>query len=118
LLNARQGGLLFYLDAHWNSDLPLAAEIDLIFSLSQKATVLVDDFEVPDDPGYGFDSYGSDLALNASYIDLAVREHQLAMYYPSTPSCAETGMRRGCVVLCKDDGLIERLRGIPLLRPS
>jgi hypothetical protein len=118
LLEAGKEGVLFYLDAHWNSDLPLAAEVDLIFGLCPKATVLIDDFQVLDDPGYSFDTFGPDLTLNACYIDPAVRKHRLKTFYPSTPSLAETGMRRGCVVLCRDEGLIEALRGVSLLRPS
>jgi hypothetical protein len=116
LLNARQEVIVFYLDAHWNADLPLAEEVDLVFSSCPKAAVLIDDFEVPDDPAYGFDTYGPNLTLNASYIGAAVREHGLATFYPSTPASAETGMRRGCVVLCKDALLAETLRTIPLLR--
>src|SRR5262249_32341353 len=80
------------------------------------AAILIDDCEVPEDPGYGFDSYGPDLALNASYIDTAVRNHGLTTIYPSTPSSTETGMRLGCVVLCRDGGGAEALRRIPLLR--
>jgi hypothetical protein len=115
-LNARDETVIFYLDAHWHADLPLAAEIDLIFGLCPRASILIDDFAVPEDPGYGFDSYGPDLALNAFYIGAAVRNHGLATFYPSTPSSTETGMRRGCVVLCKDGGGAEILRGISLLR--
>ena len=118
LLEASRQGVVFYLDAHWSPDLPLAAEVDLIFGTCAKATVLIDDFQVPDDPGYRFDSYGPGLTLDACYIDAAVRKHRLRTFYPSTPSLVETGMRRGCVVLCKDDGLIDALDGISLLRPS
>jgi hypothetical protein len=116
LLDARREAVIFYLDAHWNADLPLAEEVDLIFSSCQKAAVLIDDFEVPGDPGYGFDTYGPDLTLSASYIAAAVQEHRLATFYPSTPSSSETGMRRGCVVLSKDAVLGEMLRAISLLR--
>jgi hypothetical protein len=48
----RDSPLFFYLDAHWNEDLPLAEEIDLIFSRSPCAVVMIDDFEVPGDPGF------------------------------------------------------------------
>jgi hypothetical protein len=117
LRGARQQPLLFYLDAHWNADLPLIEEIDLVFNQCPRAIVLIDDFEVPDDPGYGFDSYGPGRALNALYIAAAVRAHGLVSFLPSTPSSAETGMRRGCVVLCKDAALAEALIAMPLLRP-
>jgi predicted O-methyltransferase YrrM len=115
-LNAREETVIFYLDAHWHADLPLAVEIDLISHLCPRAAIMIDDFEVPQDPGYGFDSYGPDQALDASYIDTAVRNYGLATFYPSTPSSIETGMRRGCVILCKRGGLAEALRGISLLR--
>lgn len=116
LLDARQEAIIFYLDAHWNADLPLAEEVDLIFGSCPSAAVMIDDFEVPGDAGYGFDSYGPSLTLNASYVAVAVREHRLAAFYPSSPSSAETGVRRGCLVLCKDAVLGEMLRAIPLLR--
>jgi hypothetical protein len=115
LLNAQQETIIFYLDAHWNSDLPLVEEIDTIFDFCPRAVAVIDDFEVPGDPGYGFDSYDQTRRLNASYIAPAVCVHRLATFYPSTPSSAETGMRRGCVVLCKDAELDEMLHTIPLL---
>ena len=116
LLKAGQEAIIFYLDAHWNTDLPLAEEVDLIFGACPSAAVMIDDFEVPGDAGYGFDSYSPGLTLNASYVAAAVQAHRLATFYPSTPSSAETGMSRGCAVLCKDAGLAETLRAIPLLR--
>ena len=111
-----QEAIIFYLDAHWNADLPLVEEVDLIFGACPSAAVMIDDFEVPGDAGYGFDSYGPGLTLNASYVAAAVRERGLATFYPSTPSAAETGMSRGCAVLCKNAVLAETLRAIPLLR--
>jgi predicted O-methyltransferase YrrM len=50
--------IMFYLDAHWHADLPLAEELDIIFSRLPDALVILDDFQVPEDPGYGFDDYG------------------------------------------------------------
>jgi len=108
--------LFVYLDAHWNEDLPLAAEIEIIFSNSSHAVVMIDDFEVPDDPGYGFDDYGPGKALNADYIARLSELYQLAIFYPSTSSKDETGSRRGCVILCKAGVFGSRLEDIPLLR--
>jgi hypothetical protein len=112
---ANDATVIFYLDAHWNSDLPLAEEVDLVFRTCARAVVLIDDFEVPGDPGYGFDAYGPDLTLNASYIASAVQRYRLASFYPSTPSSVETGKRRGCVLLCSE-GVADALRALPLLR--
>lgn len=91
--------ILFYLDAHWNADLPLAEEIDLIFNTCSRAAVLIDDFQVPGDPGYGYDDYGPGLSLIAEYVASAVKRHGLTVRYPTTPSDQETGAKRGVVLL-------------------
>lgn len=62
--------LFFYLDAHWNENLPLAEEIDIVFGRCPSAVVMVDDFQVPADPGYGYDDYGPGKALVSGYIRL------------------------------------------------
>jgi hypothetical protein len=107
---------LFYLDAHWGKVLPLSEELTTIFSSFSQAIVMIDDFEVPDDGGYGYDNYGIGRALNRGYIAPQVKQFQLAEFYPTTPSTAESGLRRGCVVLAHDQGLIDALSGISLLR--
>jgi hypothetical protein len=56
--------LFFYFDAYSNEDLPLAEEIDIIFGRSPHAVVMIDDFEVTDDPGFAYDDYGPGKALN------------------------------------------------------
>lgn len=113
-----QGGAhpFFYLDAHWENDLPLAEEIEIVFSRCPDAVVMIDDYEVPDDNGYTFDDYGPGKKLNADYILPAVEKHGLAVFYPSTPSRYESGGRRGCVVLVKADVLGPKMAELPLLR--
>ena len=59
--------LFFYLDAHWNEDLPLAEELDTIFCRSSNPVVMIEDFQVPDDPDYGYDDYGPRKSLNPEY---------------------------------------------------
>lgn len=103
-----------YLDAHWNADLPLAEEIDIVFSAWPAAIVMIDDFLVPEDAGYRYDDYGPGKALELSYLKTAIAEHGLAVYFPATPSAAETGARRGCVVLTKG-GADCGLKQLPLL---
>jgi hypothetical protein len=95
--------LFFYLDAHWNADLPLAEELDIIFPNCPRAIVMVDDFQVPDDPGYGYDDYGTGKALTASYVAPAVGRYGLGLFYPAVPASMETGARRGSVVLASRD---------------
>lgn len=97
-----RGPLLAYLDAHWEADLPLADELDIIFSACPEAVVMIDDFQVPDDPGYGFDNYGPGRALTHEYIGSIVQQFGLATLYPVMRSTEETGSKRGCVVLVAD----------------
>jgi hypothetical protein len=122
--------VFFYLDAHWNDDLPLAEEIDIVFSRCPLAVVMIDDFEVPFDAGYGFDDYGPGKALVSGYIGPAILAHQLQAFYPSTPSVADypstpmaaagladpDRLRRGCVVLVKEACHGPALASISLLR--
>lgn len=122
--------IFFYLDAHWNNDLPLAEEIDIIFSHCPMGVVMIDDFEVPSDAGYGFDDYGPGKALVADYIKPALSRHQLQAFYPSTPSAADYPstpmaaaglaapgrLRRGCVVLVSEVCHGPTLAAVSLLR--
>jgi hypothetical protein len=105
--------VFFYLDAHWENDLPLAEELAIIAGAWERAVVMVDDFEVPGDSGYGFDDYGPGKALTESYLPPVVSDW--ATFYPATPSASETGARRGCVVLASP-GIGDL--SIPGLRPA
>lgn len=87
----------FYLDAHWEKDLPLAEELQIIASAWPRAVVMIDDFQVPDDAGYGFDDYGPVGALTADLLPEEVRGWTLL--YPALPAGQETGARQGCCVL-------------------
>jgi len=116
-LRLLDGQTLFaYLDAHWNPDLPLAEELDIIFDNCPAAIVMIDDFQVPSDPGYAYDDYGAGNSLTPAYIAPMRLVHRLEAYYPSTPSSEETGARRGCVVLAKEGIHAARLRNILLLQ--
>ena len=99
LSSIRNEVIFFYLDAHWNPDLPLAEELDIIFQNCPQAIVMLDDFEVPNDTGYGFDDYGPSKALTFGYINNTVRRFDLVVFYPNMPSIEETGMKRGSVIL-------------------
>jgi hypothetical protein len=110
-----KGTLFFYLDAHWHDDLPLAEEIDIIYKASPLAVLMIDDFQVPFDAGYGYDDYGPGKALTPDYIRPMELTHQLSAFYPSTPSANDGPSKRGCVVLAKAAHARE-LASIPLLR--
>jgi hypothetical protein len=70
---------------------------------------MIDDFEVPFDPGYGYDDYGSGKTLVASYIRPVISAHQLQAFYPSTPSAVDHP---------KKDCHGSVLASLPLLRPA
>lgn len=91
-----QGDTFFYLDAHWHADLPLRDELKIIDQGWSRAVVVIDDFEVPGDPGYAFDDYGDGKVLTAAYLPSL---SGWRLHYPSAPAAEETGARRGCAVL-------------------
>lgn len=108
--------MFFYLDAHWEDDLPLLDELLIVFEHAPRSVVMVDDFEVPDDPGYVFDDYGPGKRLCLDY--LAPLERFRPRYFLPGPSSEESGFRRGCVVLTIDPALAEDLAAIRNLRPA
>jgi len=107
---------LIYLDAHWTDDLPLREEIRIIGSRFEKAVVLIDDFYVPGDDGYGFDQYGDarlDLDLIAEGLPPGARA-----FFPSVSAEQETGGRRGWPVLAWPDDVAVVVGTERWLRPS
>ena len=112
LLNARPPTLL-YLDAHWDSVLPLKRELGLICATLAEAIIIIDDFEVPGDDGYTFDRYGDD-ALTTSFLQTTAAR-DLYRFFPATPSVQETGARRGWIVLTQSPATADVLARIVLL---
>lgn len=93
--------VLFYIDSHGGESLPLRAELEAIAAGWTESAVVIDDFEVPDDPGYGFDDWGPGARLSEEILPAAV--DAWTRLYPATPSIEESGIRRGCVVLVSPD---------------
>ncbi len=97
-----QNRTFFYLDAHWNEDLPLREELSIIFDNFKHPCVMIDDFRVPFDFGYSYDDYGIGKTLALEILEgLLSTDVQVA--FPNTPSVLESGARRGCVVLMRND---------------
>jgi hypothetical protein len=90
--------LFVYLDAHGGDDLPLAGELTTIADADLRSVVMIDDFQVPGDSGYGYDDYGHGKALVEEYLPASALEGW-ALMYPAMGSAEETGARRGCCVL-------------------
>ncbi len=89
----RNKNIFFYLDAHWGEDLPLREEIEIIFGNCPQAVVMVDDFKVPGDDGYRYDTYKNDKSLTMELLDSA--SIGLTFYFPALRSEFETeAMRR------------------------
>lgn len=106
--------IFFYLDAHRPENLPLSEELDLISRTWHQPLVMIDDVQVPGDPGYGFNDYGAGLRFGAEWLSSVTADFR--HFYPTTPSREETGYRRGCVLLALPGYWAERLRGLPLVR--
>jgi hypothetical protein len=105
----------FYLDAHWLDALPLLDEIGTIVSGWHDFVVLIDDFKVPGDAGYGYDDYGERGTLDVELLRRGVTSG-LVVYWPAAPSDAETGARRGWVVLGSAGPMDEALATLDTLR--
>lgn len=106
---------LFYLDAHWWTDLPLLEELKIIEQTWRDWVAIVDDFEVPDDPAYGYDDYGPGKALRPEYLAVAGFPKR-RLHVPALPGARESGARRGCVVLGSPGRVDAALGQISLLR--
>jgi len=94
------GRPLLYLDAHWFRDLPLIGELEVILAGLEEYIIVIDDFRVPSDNGFGFDSYGR-ISLEWNLIAPTVLNSARppSVWYPSYPSKLETGPKRGFVLL-------------------
>jgi hypothetical protein len=90
----------FYLDAHWEVDIPLREELELILDSAAKYVIVIDDFCVPGEPGFGFDSYGG-VSFNWEYIAplLEKSRDQMTVFYPTYSSMLETGSKRGFIMI-------------------
>ena len=98
-LNPDQAVLFLYLDAHWGNKLPLFSEIEALNRWGGKFIAVIDDFEILEDSGYGFDQYG-DQVVGRSLIPLT---KQTRLYRLRAPSFQETGSRRGTGIVINND---------------
>jgi hypothetical protein len=113
MLSKRPGNpaLFFYLDAHWQEDVPRYQELEIIEARWSRAVVMIDDFRVPGDPGYQFTSYHG-TPLDVNYLP---RLPGWEAFYPKSGSADETGAKRGCVVLASPE-LAPVVDALPSLR--
>ena len=95
----RDKRVFYYLDAHFFDDLPLKREIEIIHKISNSYFIMIDDFQVIDDTGYGYDNYGKNGVLNFSYIKDLVKKYDLQIFFPVMKSEDETGYKRGSIII-------------------
>jgi hypothetical protein len=88
--------------------LPTRWEILEVLSSWDSACIVVDDFKVPGDPGYGYDDYGPGMALDLALLD-GLPLAGVSVFFPGIPSTEETGYRRGWVVLARGSELVNHL---------
>jgi hypothetical protein len=105
-----------YLDSHWREYLPLRDEIEILSKHLPNSIAMIDDFEVPGDPGYGFDDYGGSKRLSVSYLAGSKTQRPFFVYFPAAPSSKETGRKRGTCVVVFNPELKQHLNAFDLLR--
>lgn len=108
-IDTQNGTCFFYLDAHWYDDLPLKEELEIISKRFSGFVIMIDDFKVPGDPGYGYDNFGRETNLSLEVYAKQFKALNLNMYFPSAGAEQETGKKRGCVVLANTNSLKEIL---------
>lgn len=89
-----------YLDAHWYADWPLLAELNVALSIVSEFVIMIDDFQVESDEGFGYDCYNG-VVLNFEYIKSTciALKRDLHVFVPAYPSALETGMKRGYILI-------------------
>jgi hypothetical protein len=110
--------VFFYLDAHFYEDLPLGQELEIVASRWRDFVIMVDDFAVPGDAGYGHDDYGGGKELCLDTYGQIFARNDLVPRFPASVSSEETGAKRGCVVLTRKGEWADRLGRLQSLRSS
>jgi predicted O-methyltransferase YrrM len=107
--------VFIYLDAHCHDDLPLKQEIEIICQAWKEFVIMIDDFQVPGDAGYGYDRYGDKKVLSTKDFMQIFTQNGLTPFFPAMPSGAETGARRGSVILTRKGDFAEQVGNCRLL---
>jgi hypothetical protein len=106
----KENKVFFYLDAHSENDYPLLNELKFITSFYNNNLILIDDFQVPGDDGYGYDSFnGKKLNLNLISNSLVGKNY---IYFPKISSKIETGRLRGYVLITNNNDIKKKLDSI------
>lgn len=90
-LNNSNEVVLAYLDAHWEKDIPLTKELEELVAWGDNWVAVIDDFKIPGDGSYGYDSYG-DKIVDKSMVPVITG---VLTFVPTRSGESETGARRG-----------------------
>jgi hypothetical protein len=104
--------VFFYLDAHWDAQVPIREELAAIADNFTASVVMIDDFQVPGD-SYVWLDRGPGRRLN--YEALAPWPDRRA-WYPAAPAWTESGQGTGWVVLAQNNTMAAVLDNIEGLR--
>jgi hypothetical protein len=109
--------VFFYLDAHWEDHLPLREELAIIATHHPNAIVMIDDFKIDDDSGYGYDSYENNQEVSLTFLRREVCEGKWSVFFPVMPSVKDHMTNdilnpRGTAVLACDPSLVATLQGL------
>jgi len=114
-LNPLNTRVFAYLDAHWLDYFPLHKEISSLLNWGGLFVAIVDDFRIPDDSGYGYDSYPTS-DIDISHIP---KFGSFTVWVPLDDSILESGARRGTAYLIHNDLLqqVESQKATLRIRP-
>jgi len=98
---SNEQSMVAYLDAHWNSYVPTTDELNLLIEWGGPFIAIIDDFYVPDSPGYGFDQYGETVVGPT----LVPAHFGISLWMPNESEVCETGARRGTGYVISSDAL-------------
>lgn len=90
-----------YLDAHWLDAIPTKAEIQALLDWGGQWIAVVDDFKVPGDSGYKFDSYGQTIIG----LEIIPNDSNLEVWVPKESSALESGVRSGTGYIFSDKSI-------------
>lgn len=93
---------LVYLDAHSNAlkTQPLIDEVAICLERGRCA-VVIDDFRIPNDPGFGYDS-ANGFEIGLGTLGDALDDDRINLRLPSYAASSESGYRRGAAALLID----------------
>jgi hypothetical protein len=90
-ISSSSNRILAYLDAHWYENVPTQQEIESLMNWGGGWIAIIDDFEIPSDPGYKYDKY-EDVTVG---LNLIPKGKNLEVWVSGLDSEYETGAIRG-----------------------